>query len=603
MTEGLDLKISLINGVTGPAKLIKSSMLDIEKTFKQTQKSMVAPAPRRGGMSDWDKMALKAQRSQAADFAREQARAVRLKAAEQVKATKRAAMVEMKEAKRVANFKQGMAQLKLDQQSGMASLAAGGLAAVGTGAAVLALKEAVSAVTNLALAFGRATIAAASFSESSIKSIGMLTGDANTAAAKFNDVRKQAQLLGLDVQGTVGQFQKLLAAQFSVTQSKSLIGLGADLKVAANLTDEAVSRIFLALSQIKSKGKLQAEEMLQLAEAGLSADMVYTELGLRLNKTREEIMDLQKAGKLAPDLAVDAVLAVGRKLTGRDTGMAAQENANSSLRGMWAKMVAGFDNFMIDVGVAVLPKLTRLAKLVTSSLDKLLNDPKVARLGTVLFHELENFVLWTEANWPQIMSMFTTGVSLMTTSIQFIVETFDTGTVKGKIFAGIMGLLALTLGVVALAGFTLMLPLYLLVGAIGMAAYAIYQAVIWIADAVEAVKQKLGSVGAGFATLGTSAVLTAIPGVGAVAPGLLGAGVGESASRGVTTAAESSASARLPAMLAGITHESVTVQGEQQSPSGQTNNINQTFNVTADVNQDTLASKMRNEIKKALEEA
>ena len=50
-----------------------------------------------------------------------------------------------------------------------------------------------------------------------------------------------------------------------------------DAAAATGKGDEGLGRIILALSQIKSKGKLSTEELNQLAEAGISAKRYLAE--------------------------------------------------------------------------------------------------------------------------------------------------------------------------------------------------------------------------------------------------------------------------------------------------------------------------------------
>jgi hypothetical protein len=200
---GVSFSVSLLNNVSGPARKAQRSMDDLKKSVVSTKSALSAPSPKRSGVSDWQKMTAKANRSQVADFAREQARMVKLTAVEHAKATKLRASKEIKEAKRIADFKTGLAQTKLDNKNSIVD-ALGGAALGGTAAVGAAALAAAASVAYLTYQFGKASIAAAAFSESSIKSIGMLTKNAAGAGAQFDDVRKQAQTLGLDVQGTVG---------------------------------------------------------------------------------------------------------------------------------------------------------------------------------------------------------------------------------------------------------------------------------------------------------------------------------------------------------------------------------------------------------------
>jgi tape measure domain-containing protein len=618
---GVSFKASLINDISGPSRKAKRDLDDLKKSALSTKSALEAPAPRRGGVSDWSKMTAAARRSQARDQVAQLARIGRLNAADATRQQREAAKVaklqlanaskdakkladtQKKEAKRVADFKLGMAQQKLDKQGGLVDFASGGL---GMGAAAIAAGAlaAAAAVGYLAYQFGKASVEAAAFGERSRLALTLLTGSASVASAEFDNVRREAQQLGLDVHDTQAGFQKLLAAQFDIGKAKELLRMSADLQ-AIGASAEHTKRAIVAISQIKNTGYLQGDELNQLREAGVSTELVYEALGKRLGKTTQQIISMQEKRQLGSNDVIESILEAVRKKTGsKTTGDAGKAFASSTLTGMAGVFKARIQNAFVDIGDAILPGLQRLMKLGTSFVDKLANDPKIARFGSFLLNQFEYFVLWTEANWPTITKVFSTGLGLMTDSIRLAVTMFDTSTVQGKALAGVMTLLGLTLGVVAVAGFTLMLPLYLLIGAVGLAAYAVYAAIVWVDEAVQRLQRTLGRVGAAGVQGVAAAAVSALPG-GALLSGVIqSAGTASNANAAITTAAESSASARLPAMLAGVGQESVTVEGEQQSPNGPSKTINMNgWQVGTGIDEAALMSKVRSTVKKELEES
>src|SRR6478736_5243836 len=82
-SDSATFTVRLVNQVMAPARQIKQAMGEVGKAFKDTQRAMSAPAPRRGALSDWDKMMSGAKKSQAADFAKQQAALVKSQAAQQ----------------------------------------------------------------------------------------------------------------------------------------------------------------------------------------------------------------------------------------------------------------------------------------------------------------------------------------------------------------------------------------------------------------------------------------------------------------------------------------------------------------------------------------
>jgi tape measure domain-containing protein len=67
---------------------------------------------------------------------------------------------------------------------------------------------------------------------------------------------------------------------------------------------EGINRITMAIGQIKAKGKVSAEELLQLAEAGVPA---YDILAKKLHLTGSEVADIGNKG-IAADIAISALL-------------------------------------------------------------------------------------------------------------------------------------------------------------------------------------------------------------------------------------------------------------------------------------------------------
>lgn len=583
---GVSFKASLVDNISGPARKAKQGLGELKKSIVDTRRALEAPAPRRAATSSWDKMTAAARRSQARDQVAQMRQIARLNTRD----AKKLADTQIKEAKRVADFKLGMAQQKLDRQGGIADAATGALG-FGAGALAAGALAAGAAVAYLAYQFSKASVEAAAFGERSRLALTLLTGSASTASVEFDNVRKEAQLLGLDVYDTQAGFQKLLAAQFEIGKAKELLRMSADLQ-AIGASAEHTKRAIVAISQIKNTGYLQGDELNQLREAGVSTELIYEALGKRLNKTTAEIVKMQEKRELAADPVIESILEAVRNKTGSAvTGDAGKAFAASTLTGMVGVFRARIQNAFIDIGDAILPGLQRLAKLGGQLFDKLGSDPRLARLGDFMLERFEAFVTWSEANWPQLTETFTTGVHAMAASIEFIVTLFDTATVQGKATIGVLGLLAVTLGIVALAGFTLMAPLYLLIAAIGLVAYGIYKAVMWVVDAVSALTSMIP---------GTSSS-TSPAANGALVPGMLGF---SPVTPAITTAAESSASARLPGMLAGVSQESITVQGEQQSPAGPSKTINMNgWQVGTGIDESALMAKVRSTVKKELEES
>lgn len=572
-TGEVSLTIRLANQVTGPARQIKRSMAEVKKAVEQTRGALEAPAPRsrRGAApSIFDQRLAAAQRHQARDFAREQTRLVKVRAREQVKAAKAVAA----EQKRVADFQKGMGQQKADRGAGLVDFATGGLkgGAIAIGVAAAA---AAAAVGFLAFKFGEAAVQASAFAQQSRMALTFLLDSAPQANEEFDNVRKMAQGLGLDVQDTQLGFQKLLAAQFEVGKAKELIRMSSDLQAIGASADQT-KRAIIAISQIKNTGYLQGDELNQLREAGVSTELVYRELGKRLNKTVPEIIKMQEKRQLDSTNVIEAVLgAVRQKTHSNKAGDAGKKFAETTLIGMTGVMKGRIQNAFIDMGDAILPGLTRLMAVAKRAFDSVGNNPKLAKLGDLMLSKFNGFVSWVEIHWPYISLLLDQGLKLMAASIKLAFDMVDATTVPGMIFITTMGSIALILGVAGVAAFLLMAPLYLFIAVLGLLAFAVYKAVRWVVESVMAIASILGG--------GESA---------APAPGAA-----------ITTAAESGVGARTAGFLVNYQAAPPTVAGEEQSVNNSKKVSVHIDRVESGVDKDALATSIRSQVTKALEEA
>lgn len=227
----------------------------------------------------------------------------------------------------------------------------GKLSAYGVAAITGAALAATAAVAAIGVSFATATAHALDFGQRSRLAFGSLMGDARLGREEFNFVRGEAQRLGLDIEDTTDDYRKLLAAQFEVGQARELLRASADMQ-ALGATADDVKGILRAISQIKMKGVLQAEELTgQLADRGISAELVYRELEKRLGKTRKEILAMQKGKEITSEFAIPAIIqAIKIKAHEENVGDIATKFASTKISGMLAQMKGAIKNTLIDIG-------------------------------------------------------------------------------------------------------------------------------------------------------------------------------------------------------------------------------------------------------------
>ena len=245
-----------------------------------------------------------------------------------------------------------------------------GFAAAGVAAAAFV---AVGA-TALVLGGSKLVLGAAAFKEDSIAAFKLLLKNDSLAQGAYQQALRTADLLGANRRDTLTSFQQLMAKGFDLTTITNITKAMADLK-AINPTAN-IQSLNLAIGQIKGKGRLQGEELMQLAEAGLSQASVMEALAEATGKSVGDVDKALRAGKIDAKQGIDAILASVQKLTGKPLGEAAIEKANS-LSGLleqlsWENVK---DRLLLDVDLGPGFEVVRGA---LKNLNVILNDSTAA---------------------------------------------------------------------------------------------------------------------------------------------------------------------------------------------------------------------------------
>ena len=192
-----------------------------------------------------------------------------------------------------------------------------------------------------------------------------------TGGQMFEHARELAKRFGLDVIDTTDTYRKFLALQFDPAAIDGLIRMGADLR-ALGADAEGVQGVFMALGQIKGKGRLQGEELLQLAERGVSTVLVQEEIGkLMGGKNTQAVQALMQKGQVNAETGLRAIEnAIKRKLGESRLGEAGAKFADSTIDGM----VGRFKAFGQDSAIKIFEKATApISRALGASLDRLIS--------------------------------------------------------------------------------------------------------------------------------------------------------------------------------------------------------------------------------------
>lgn len=193
--------------------------------------------------------------------------------------------------------------------------------------------EALKGAANAVVGLGASLFQSAAFTDQMTLAFDQLTH--GHGAETLDHTRRMAELLGLDVHDTTKAYKNFLALQFNPAMADKLLLMGGDMQALGSSAEE-VQGIFTALGQIKSKGRLQGEELLQLQERGISGELVKQELQKQLGlDSIADVDKLQQAGKIsADDFFVAFEKAINRKLGQSEVGETGKKFAEENIAGM-----------------------------------------------------------------------------------------------------------------------------------------------------------------------------------------------------------------------------------------------------------------------------
>lgn len=303
--------------------------------------------------------------------------------------------------------------------------AAMGIATTGISLLTEAIMGAAEAAAHLGEELVSAAFEGSVFAERSTKALELLTGSGGMAVVQFEGLRREAGSLGLDIDETQHSFQRLLAAQLSVGRSRDMIRLGADMQAIGADADE-VKRIFLAISHISAKGKLQGRELMMLQMAGVSGGLIFDALAHKLGKSHGEVEKLIHKGKIDANTALDALeTAVMHKTHETHLGEAGARFADETMAGMLAQMKSGVKNIAISVGEELQPLFEDVLRYGKDLFNSLASDPETRNFLAFAKNEIEYFRLTMQQNWPEIKSEVIEGFHAMERAARSFAETLQ----------------------------------------------------------------------------------------------------------------------------------------------------------------------------------
>lgn len=208
-------------------------------------------------------------------------------------------------------------------------------------------------LAGLAAAMGVAGVASvkmASDMQASQKAFTTLLGDTQKAERFLNDLSKFAAETPFELPGLMSASKKLLAFGFAAEDIIPMMAAIGDSAAMLGMGEEGITRMTTAIGQMQAKGKVSAEEMMQLAEAGVPA---WRFLADGIGKSIPEAMKLAEQGAIDSTTGINAVLmGMQTKFKGGMEGLAKEipglwstikDNVAAAAREIGDNIIAGLD--------------------------------------------------------------------------------------------------------------------------------------------------------------------------------------------------------------------------------------------------------------------
>lgn len=282
------------------------------------------------------------------------------------------------------------------------------LGAVVSGAATAfgALAAGIAVSVKALDAFGDRAIQKFGERMATLRAYTTLLGDSNRAEVEYGKARGLALQTDLTAKDTVGAQKALMVAGFRGGDlDRALL---ATLDVASMAAPEdrelTMKRLGKAFGDIRSKGKLQGEELKQLTEAGLGRGLILDELrGMGLKGDVEKQIS---GGNVNAQMGIAAIERAILKQFGTSKLGQYATGAAGSLSGLMSNRDEALDNILTSIDSEALPAMDRYKQSLRDQVDQLnVNTEKGQQVATVL-QDVSNTSLALKTSWTEFATGF-----------------------------------------------------------------------------------------------------------------------------------------------------------------------------------------------------
>lgn len=196
---------------------------------------------------------------------------------------------------------------------------------------------------GLAIAgIGAASVKAAADMEQTRKAFTTLLKDATLAKDFLAELETFAANTPFELPGLLQASKKMLAFGFTAQQVIPVLTAVGDSAAALGMGQEGIDRLTIAIGQMQAKGKVSAEEMLQLAEAGVPAwQMLADAMGT----------SIPQAMKMAEKGTIDSATGIQAIISGMNSKFGGMmQEQSSTINGMLSNIQDSIGQTMVVIG-------------------------------------------------------------------------------------------------------------------------------------------------------------------------------------------------------------------------------------------------------------
>lgn len=246
-----------------------------------------------------------------------------------------------------------------------------------------------AALAGLGAWVGKTGIEFNAFQQQAETAFTTMLGSGEKAKSFMKELNDFAKKTPFEITGLTETSQKLLAFGFdSKSILPTLTSIG-DAVAGLGGSPELLNRITVALGQIKAKGKVQAEEMLQLTEAGIPAwEMLANKIGV----TIPEAMQMVTKGM------IDSETAIGALTEGMDQKFGGLMEKQSK---SWNGMLSTFKDYFAQISGRVMAPFFDLANKGLAKILSMMESPQFEKF-------INDFVTFVEVSTPKVISLIET---------------------------------------------------------------------------------------------------------------------------------------------------------------------------------------------------